>query len=554
MRKTTVIDLALRSWMALITSWALVVLGVVSVGLGVASMLGMVSQASPARGLIGLVGGGVFLGLAVYSFFRPYRYLAILSRLVVLVWWGYAVWHLGMFQGGYVVYRQVFFGIFSAVTFLLLGLWEGVGWHVGWFVLQGVMSFLGMHRVTPGEVVFQGVMGGLFGVFAWIQRESRFLVVQRLYFHPVTNLPNRNYLMDFLGQEPVAWLMILNISNFKEFNDLFGYRIGDRILSEVALRLQSIVENYRSLLVVHLHSDEFAIVGREKWDKGLMDGLCEQIYLALVEKPLVLPSLPSIRLTFHAGVSDQPKNLLGTADMAFRYAVNQGSFFAFYDDRMYVAKAYEQNIQATLLLQDALENNRIVPFFQPIVNLETGKIEKYECLARIVDRNGRTYEPKFFLFIAQRNQLYGMITSTMVKKCFAIFSKMDTDFSLNLSYQDLVDTDTVNLIFAELEAHPDVAMRCIFEIVEEMAIQDFQVVEDFIHRVKEYGVRVALDDFGSGYANLEYLVRLPFDYIKIDGRLIEKLPDDPPISGGGGKYCQFFEKDREPDDSGVCFF
>ncbi|NPV39285.1 MAG: EAL domain-containing protein [Brevinematales bacterium] len=528
MKEKTIIDLALRSWIVAIVSWTSTLMGLLSLFFGIGALFSLFPQSSIPMGLVGIISGILLLSLGWYSFLKPHRYQVFFSRLILLFWTSYFLWHIFMFDGGFPYHALVFFATFSALAFLLFGLKEGILWHIGLFVVESLIYFL-THTsfFSHGMAFFQITLSALFCTFAWLLGVSRSLLVQRFYFHPVTNLANRNYLIDFLQQKPVSWLMILNISNFKEFNDLFGYRIGDRILSEIASRLRLFGEKYRSLLICHLHSDEFAIAGEEKWDRSFLQSFCEELFVSVAEKPPSLPSLPPIRLLFHAGISDHRENLLGTADMAFRYAVAQGKFYAFYDESMYVIKSYEHNIQATLLLQDAIENNRIVPFFQPIVNLETGKIEKYECLARIVDRNGKTYEPKFFLFIAQRNQLYGAITRTMVKKCFEIFSKIDEDFSLNLSYQDLVDPDTLATIFSELATHPEVAVRCIFEIVEEMAIQDFHIVEEFIHQVKRYGARVALDDFGSGYSNFEYLVKLPFDYIKIDGTLIERLPDDP---------------------------
>ncbi|MCX7882701.1 MAG: EAL domain-containing protein [Brevinematales bacterium] len=528
MKEKTVIDFALHTWTASIVSWLATLMGVTSLVFGIGAILSLVPESSLGMGIVGVVCGVLFLALAIYSFVRPNRYHPLFSRALLLVWTAYYLWHIFLFDNNFPYHALVFFATFSGLAFLLFHMREGILWHIGLFVGEGII-FLFTHSpfFNRGMVVFQLTISMLFALFAWLLGISRSLLVQRLYFHPVTHLANRNYLIDLLQQDTLSWLMILNISNFKEFNDLFGFKIGDRILSEIASRLRTLGEKYRHLLICHLHSDEFAIIGQEKWDRTLLQGLCEELYCLLAEKPLSLPSLPPIRLTFHAGISDRKDNLLGTADMAFRYAVNQGKFYAFYEESMFVVKAYEHNIQATLLLQDAIENNRIVPFFQPIVNLETGKIEKYECLARIVDRNGRTYEPKFFLSIAQRNQLYAAITRTMVKKCFDIFSKIDSDFSLNLSYQDLVDPETLTVIFSELSTHPEVASRCIFEIVEEMAIQDFHVVEEFIHRVKQYGARIALDDFGSGYSNFEYLVKLPFDYIKIDGTLIERLPEDP---------------------------
>ncbi len=528
MRTRILYDLALANWKAAVVSWSAFLMGGVSFLFGVASAFSLIPHASALSAVVGIVSGVFLFVLGIYSFLLPLCYRPVLSRILSLWWMGYFFWHIFLFGGGMLYAFILFSATFSGLSFLLLSFGEGILWHVVLFLFEGILLVIGHGiNITYAMMGYQVAIAVLFGVYSAILDASRELLENRLYYHPVTGLANRNYLIDVLQQKGAFWLMIVNVSSFNEFNDLFGYKVGDSILSQIALRLRSLETKYQNILLCHLHSDEFAVVGLQQWDRNLIVSLCEEMYVLLGEKPLTLPSLPPIRLHFHIGVSDRRENLLGTADMAFRYAVSQGKLYAIYDDSMYVAKSYEHNIQATLLLQDALANDRIVPFFQPIVNLKTGKIEKYECLARIVDRSGRVYEPKFFLAIAQRNQLGAAITRTMVKKCFDVFARMDAEFSVNLSYQDLIDPETLTFIYLQLSSCPEVAIRCIFEIVEETAIQDFHVVEDFITKVKQFGAKVALDDFGSGYSNFEYLVKLPFDYIKIDGTLIERLPDDP---------------------------
>lgn len=527
-REKNTIDLALRQWSSSVVSWIALVLGLGGIIAGLGSLFFFFPQKSLVVGIIEIITGILLITGAILNFFssRPYR--PIFSRFILISWFFVLFWNFIILQNSSFYPLLISVVAFSALAFLLVGLVEGLVWHGILFLTEGVLLItLENFKLPVGIILFQFVTFLIFTAYASFLLSARNLLIQRLYFNPTTQLTNRNYLIDLIQQKAFAWLLILNIQNFKEFNDFFGYRMGDRILVEIASRLKKLEKKYNNIVICHLHGDEFAIAGREPWGHNLLENLCEELFILIGERPLAFPSLPPIKLSFHIGVSDVSDNLLSTADMAFRCAVSQGKRWAFYNNTMSVAKSYENHIQATILLQDAIQNDRIIPFFQPIVNLETGRIEKYECLARIADRNGKIYEPSFFLFIAQRNQLYTAITQTMIKKCFEIFSQIDTDFSINLSYQDLTDAKTTNTIFLHLSQYPNVAVRCIFEIVEEMAIQDFSVVENFIHKVKQFGVRVALDDFGSGYSNFEYLVKLPFDYIKIDGTLIERLPEDP---------------------------
>ncbi|RLA72872.1 MAG: diguanylate cyclase, partial [Epsilonproteobacteria bacterium] len=152
------------------------------------------------------------------------------------------------------------------------------------------------------------------------------------------------------------------------------------------------------------------------------------------------------------------------------------------------------------------------------------KVDKYEALVRIEDEYGYLQPPSSFLEIAKRSKLYFNITRAMIEKSFRMFAENDYEFSVNLSMQDVKDRKTVAYIKSRLAEFPQ-THRVIFEITESDEIEDYTAMKSFIQTVKAYGVKIAIDDFGSGYANFSHILELDVDYIKLDASLIKNIEE-----------------------------
>jgi EAL domain-containing protein (putative c-di-GMP-specific phosphodiesterase class I) len=176
-------------------------------------------------------------------------------------------------------------------------------------------------------------------------------------------------------------------------------------------------------------------------------------------------------------------------------------------------------------IKSAIEDDRIVPYFQGIVNNRTRQIVKYESLIRLIERDGTVLSPFWFLEHAKKTKLYDKLTRIMVAKTFAVFEKSEYEFSLNLTVNDIISDETRSYIYNILE-HSPVSKHAVFEIVETEGIVNYEEVIDFIRHVKQFGCKIAIDDFGTGYSNFSYLSKLDVDYIKIDGSLIRNINRD----------------------------
>ena len=187
-----------------------------------------------------------------------------------------------------------------------------------------------------------------------------------------------------------------------------------------------------------------------------------------------------------------------------------------------VHNSAHENLKVLNKVKIALENSKIVSYFQPIVDRER-KISKYESLVRLVEEDGNVLSPYFFLETAKKGKYYTQITSAVLKNSFTVLDTVTTSISMNISAIDIEKESVCSEIYLLLEEYKESAHRVVFELLEDEDVKDFQQIRDFINRVKSYGVKIAIDDFGSGYSNYERLLDYQPDIIKIDGTLVKNI-------------------------------
>jgi len=186
----------------------------------------------------------------------------------------------------------------------------------------------------------------------------------------------------------------------------------------------------------------------------------------------------------------------------------------------------QTNIKILKMVKTAIENSKIISYFQPIVNNKTQKIEKYESLVRLIDEDENVISPFVFLNTSKKGKYYTQITSIVLDNSFAALEKTDVDISINISALDIEKEPLCEKFFHLLEIHKDKAHRIVVELLEDEEVKDFEVIQAFITYVKERGVKIAIDDFGSGYSNFERLLEYQPDILKIDGSLVKNIVND----------------------------
>jgi PAS domain S-box-containing protein/diguanylate cyclase (GGDEF)-like protein len=348
-------------------------------------------------------------------------------------------------------------------------------------------------------------------------------IIQRQLKDPLTHLKSRTALfndLETVGQETT--LMLLNIDRFSTVNDYFGYEIGDELLRLFAKRLQETTGHSQ---LYRISGDEFAItcIGT------LLDDTVRDQMIGLIntmENFKYNVAGYDISVHISAGIAHATySDVYNLAHMALKEAKERQAKLIFFNDNTALTEKTRNNIWMINKIKSAIEEDRIVPYFQGIVDNSTRQIVKYEALIRLVESNGTVLSPFWFLEHAKKSKLYDKLTRIMIQKTFAVFEQNNYEFSLNLTVQDIISDETREILYQILESSP-AAKRVIFEIVESEGIVNYEEVIDFILNVKQFGCKIAIDDFGTGYSNFSYLSKLDVDYIKIDGSLIKNINQD----------------------------
>gem|GEM_PF-572692 len=351
---------------------------------------------------------------------------------------------------------------------------------------------------------------------------SRKKELEQVYKDPITNLPNRLKLREELQEMSTPLLVIFNIDSFKEVNDFYGVKVGDFILSELGSAIKSHCHIGEKLY--RFAGDEYAMLVEASHVKGNMEEYVGN-FLSVLRNEIFMYNDYEISVHLTAGVAIGGKSILENADMALKQAKKLKKNIIFFDPSMQVSKQYEHNIKWTRMLKEALDEGRVQPFFQPIMDIKTNSVTKFESLVRLIDESGNVVAPFAFLAVAKKSKLYPHLTKAMVELSFRAFELTPFEFAVNISVEDIEDETTREFIYNKLKNFSK-PRRVIFEITESEGIENFVEVSEFIKNVKAIGAKIAIDDFGSGYSNFAYLLKLDVDYIKIDASIIKNIAVD----------------------------
>jgi diguanylate cyclase (GGDEF)-like protein len=355
-------------------------------------------------------------------------------------------------------------------------------------------------------------------------------LISQLYTDELTGLKNRKALMKRLKRVQYPMVMIIDIDSFKNINELYGVETGNEILKQLAKKLKIFSQgNGYGFDLFRIGSDEFALLNdKEILDIEYYEECVEKLLLTVKTSRFFVSHIQeNIDIDITIGISLDNSNSLKKADIALQRAKNDKKSYLCYSKTIDSTKEIENIISWKKEIIKAIKEEHITPYFQPIVD-KNGNIIKYECLIRLLkEKDGllKAYSPQNFLDIAIKTKLYPQLAKIVLEKSFAMFSGKGIDFSVNLSTSDIVQKETLHFIKDKLKEY-DVKDHLIFEITESEGIDDFKNVKEFIDEVKKMGIKIAIDDFGSGYSNFTHILNIDPHYLKIDGTLIKSIDKD----------------------------
>jgi EAL domain-containing protein (putative c-di-GMP-specific phosphodiesterase class I)/GGDEF domain-containing protein len=330
-----------------------------------------------------------------------------------------------------------------------------------------------------------------------------------VYQDPVTLLPNRFRLLKDIEEFQNAYILILNVNAFSKLNLLYGYEFGDDVLRRIAQSLRDSIarKSYR------IYGDEFAaIVGNEEEVR--------EIFTMLNRSVSVLRDEKLFDIYFYGAYRELGERALEICEFALQKERNRQLIDSGEIEKM--IETLRGELSMLQRFKEALEQDRIVPWFQPIYSTARERIVGYEALMRIEQESGPPLEPTDFLPMLVDSPYYTEYTKTMLRKSFERFSAAtEWEFSVNFLLRDFRDEEVAESLEGLVREYPETATRLTIEIVESEALKDFEEINRFITRFLPSGISFALDDFGSGYSNFIQCARLEIGMVKIDGSIVE---------------------------------
>lgn len=364
-------------------------------------------------------------------------------------------------------------------------------------------------------------------------KEQESQLVRLLYTDTLTSLPNRLRLLRDVAKSKIPVVALINIDDFEQINNFYGYSEGDFILVSLARLLLDILPS-SDYTLYKMHADEYAIFLDAQSTLNLpmilddFERLAKHIALTL-QTTRFSSNHQEVLLRVTTGIafaaSADPKRLVIKADIALREARAERRPYLFFRETDGIDARYQDNIKWAKLLQEAIKNDRIIPYFQPIYNHREPNSPHYEVLARLADNRGKIIAPQQFIDIAKATRQYPAITKAMIEKSFYLFKDLPNEISINLDVEDMLDPQTTAMIQEHLEKYK-INHKVAFEVLENHSLETHTAAGQFLKSLKKSGCKLAVDDFGSGYSNFAYVLSLDFDYLKIDASLIKNIDQD----------------------------
>lgn len=358
-------------------------------------------------------------------------------------------------------------------------------------------------------------------------------LLRRSYRNPVSGLPNRYKLMHDIALCRAPALALLKIERFNEINSCFGPDFGTEYLISIHEVIETVLNQTLSgISLYHVELDTFAILEE---DSSSSTGPGERRHrfrevVALLREQTFTIGEHQFPVPVTAGISTSepvpPRQLYLQAEQALTAALFSARSEMHYADSTTVRDSIVAQTGSLALVSSALHHDRVRVEFQPIMRNRGKKIEMYESLVRIEDESGKLIYPGAFLAAARLSSYHRELTRRVLSRTFEKMPPGKELFTVNIAAEDIEDPAFLPFLDQLVRRHPSRTERCVLEITEGQGIDNFEIVKEFADEARRLGYGIAVDDFGSGYSNFANIIRLPINYLKFDGSLVQRMPSD----------------------------
>ena len=354
---------------------------------------------------------------------------------------------------------------------------------------------------------------------------------KQIYIDELSGLKNRSALKEILHLKDKHVLILSDIKDFSSINEIYGVEVGNEVLKKVSIAFENFADKY-NFSAFRIASDEFVLYKKEDiFDADDYNDVLELLHKNITSLEISIENIiDSLKIDINSGLVFEDSGSLEKAQMTLKKVKATTSSYRAYSQEINTKEKAETILKMKTSIRDGLNGKNIIPFFQPIAN-NKGQIIKYESLIRIVEyKNNKKIiiGPDSFIEISKQNTAYTEISKIMIEKSLSFFQNRDEKISINMSPGDLFNVDIMDELIKNIKKF-DTPNKIVVEITEQDGIEDF---DRFVHGIKmlrRLGVMIAIDDFGSGYANYAHILVIKPDYLKIDGSLISKIIEDDDI-------------------------
>ena len=345
-----------------------------------------------------------------------------------------------------------------------------------------------------------------------------------------TIMSDKKHLIDKIESNNLFLLILIQIEDFDILDKFYNILTVDKIEKMFAFSMLSYLPNsYTFENIYNIGNGRFALLADFFDFTSSQTNINEylEVFAKNIKKSILNVDEIEYDLNIIVSYSFGKEHLYEDAKCGLDEAMNKKMFIKYANDSS-IKEHIEakKNMEVIKMVKIALDNYKIVSYFQPIINNKTKEVEKYESLVRLVDENGNVLSPYSFLDISKKGSYYNKITHRVLENSFKILEHISTKISINLSSLDIEKEETRVKLYSLLEEYKEDASRIVFELLEDEDVKDFAVIKSFIKRVKKLGVMIAIDDFGAGYSNFERLLEFEPDILKIDGSLVKNIVND----------------------------
>ena len=364
------------------------------------------------------------------------------------------------------------------------------------------------------------------------------------YYDDLTGLYNRNYFIRLLSEfvrnasehNSVVSVMLLDIDEFRKVNDGLGLIVGDELVQQLGLYIRELCDKDENIIACHLHSDVFCIAINEPSGNRSVEYIHKAIQKRTKE-PFHISTGQDVTITVCIGVAEYPEastsalELINCAEiMVFKSKVigaNTIQYFTSADQENFV-----QSIELEDKLKKAIYNQKLIMYYQPQYYSGNKRLRGVEALLRWNDEEEGMISPNTFIPVAEKNGSIVPLGKWVVEESIKQYAGWRKQFgfpfilSINISALQYKKDDFVDSIVEVMNKYQVKPSEVELEITESILIDDFQAVSEKLRVLRGYGIRVSLDDFGTGFSSLSYLKKLPIDTLKIDKSFIDTVLTD----------------------------